>query len=42
MGETKRMCSDEALGFVVVGRAPVDDTGRPYPLLRMRQESPSG
>jgi len=32
----------EALGFVVVGRSPLDDTGRPYPLLRMRRELPSG
>jgi putative acetyltransferase len=26
----------EACGFVVVGRSPVDGTGRPFPLLHMR------
>jgi len=31
----------EALGFVVVGRSPLDDTGRPFPLLRMRREPQS-
>jgi putative acetyltransferase len=30
----------EALGFVVVGRSPVDGTGRPHPLLHMRREAP--
>jgi putative acetyltransferase len=28
----------EALGFIVTGRSPVDDTGRPYPVLHMRRE----
>jgi putative acetyltransferase len=28
----------EALGFAVVGRSPVDDMGRPFPLLHMRRE----
>ena len=27
----------EALGFVVVGRSPLDDEGRPFPLLHMRR-----
>jgi putative acetyltransferase len=27
----------EALGFTVVGRSPVDDEGRPFPLLHMRR-----
>ena len=27
----------EALGFVVVGRSPVDDDGRPFPVLHMRR-----
>lgn len=27
----------EALGFQVVGRSPVDDAGRPFPLLHMRR-----
>ena len=26
----------EAVGFVVVGRSPLDDAGRPFPLLHMR------
>jgi putative acetyltransferase len=30
----------EALGFVVVGRSPLDDEGRPFPLLHMRRERP--
>ena len=30
----------EALGFVVVGRSPLDDTGRPHPLLHLRREAP--
>ena len=30
----------EALGFAVVGRSPMDDTGRPYPILHMRREMP--
>jgi putative acetyltransferase len=30
----------EALGFVLVGRSPLDDTGRPHPLLRLRREAP--
>lgn len=25
------------MGFIVTGRSPVDDAGRPYPLLHMRQ-----
>ena len=28
----------EAVGFEVVGRSAVDDTGRPHPLLHMRRE----
>jgi putative acetyltransferase len=28
----------EALGFVVVGRSPLDETGRPHPLLHLRRE----
>jgi putative acetyltransferase len=27
----------EALGFVVAGRSPVDDAGRPFPLLHLRR-----
>ena len=27
----------EALGFVVVGRSPLDDGGRPFPILHMRR-----
>ena len=30
----------EALGFAVVGRSPVDDMRRPFPLLHMRREMP--
>jgi putative acetyltransferase len=30
----------EALGFVVVGRSPLDDSGRPHPLLHMCREAP--
>jgi len=30
----------EALGFVVVGRSPVDADGRPFPLLHMRRPAP--
>jgi putative acetyltransferase len=30
----------EALGFVLVGRSPLDDTGRPHPLLHLRREAP--
>jgi putative acetyltransferase len=30
----------EALGFAVVGRSPVDDMERPFPLLHMRREAP--
>ena len=26
----------EAMGFVVVGRSPLDSAGRPFPLLHMR------
>jgi putative acetyltransferase len=29
----------EALGFVVVGRSPLDDEGRPFPLLHMRRDA---
>jgi putative acetyltransferase len=29
----------EALGFVVVGRSPLDDTGRPHPVLHLRREA---
>jgi hypothetical protein len=32
----------EALGFVVIGRSPLDDTGRPYPILHMRRDAPGG
>jgi putative acetyltransferase len=32
----------EALGFVVVGRSPQDDGGRPFPLLHLRRAAPSG
>ena len=28
----------EALGFVVVGRSPLDETGRPHPLLHLRRD----
>ena len=31
----------EALGFVVVGRSPLDDGGRPFPVLHMRRRMPS-
>jgi putative acetyltransferase len=31
----------EALGFVVVGRSPLDDDGRPFPLLHMRRPTAS-
>ena len=31
----------EAVGFVVVGRSPVDDDGRPFPLLHMRRPAPA-
>jgi putative acetyltransferase len=31
----------EALGFAVVGRSALDDTGRPHPILHMRRETPS-
>ena len=31
----------QALGFVVVGRSPLDDGGRPFPLLHMRRPAPS-
>ena len=27
----------EAMGFTVAGRSPVDDAGRPFPILHMRQ-----
>ena len=27
----------EAVGFAVVGRSPLDDAGRPFPLLHMRR-----
>jgi putative acetyltransferase len=30
----------EALGFQVIGRSPLDDTGRPFPLLHMRRDAP--
>jgi putative acetyltransferase len=29
----------EALGFVVVGRSPLDETGRPHPLLHLRRQA---
>ena len=28
------------LGFVVVGRSPTDEEGRPYPILHMKREKP--
>jgi putative acetyltransferase len=31
----------EALGFVVVGRSPLDDGGRPFPILHMRRPTAS-
>jgi putative acetyltransferase len=31
----------EALGFNVVGRSPLDPTGRPYALLHMRRDGPA-
>lgn len=31
----------EALGFVVVGRSPLDDAGRPFPVLHMRRPATS-
>jgi putative acetyltransferase len=30
----------EALGFVAVGRSPLDDAGRPFPILHMRRDAP--
>ncbi len=30
----------EALGFVVVGRSPLDDEGRPFPLLHLHRPGP--
>jgi putative acetyltransferase len=30
----------ETLGFRVVGRSPLDGTGRPFPLLHMRRDAP--
>jgi putative acetyltransferase len=30
----------ETLGFVVVGRSPLDDGGRPFPILHMRRQRP--
>jgi putative acetyltransferase len=30
----------EAQGFAIVGRSPVDDQGRPFPILHMRRETP--
>jgi putative acetyltransferase len=29
----------EALGFVVIGRSPLDETGRPHPLLHLRRQA---
>lgn len=29
-----------AVGFVVMGRSPLDDTGRPHPILHLRREAP--
>jgi putative acetyltransferase len=29
-----------ALGFVVIGRSPIDDDGRPFPLLHLRRARP--
>ncbi|HET7599628.1 MAG TPA: acetyltransferase [Gemmatimonadales bacterium] len=31
----------EALGFVVVGRSAVDETGRPYPILHLSRAAPA-
>lgn len=30
----------EALGFVAVGRSPIDDMGRPFPILHLRRDRP--
>jgi putative acetyltransferase len=30
----------QELGFEVIGRSPLDDTGRPYPVLHLRRMSP--
>jgi putative acetyltransferase len=32
----------QALGFAVVGRSPVDDAGRPFPLLHLRRRADGG
>ncbi len=32
----------EAVGFAVVGRSPLDDAGRPFPLLHMRRRVGDG
>lgn len=32
----------EALGFRVVGRSPLDAGGRPFPILHMKRQTPSG
>jgi putative acetyltransferase len=32
----------EALGFAVVGRSPLDDAGRPFPILHMQRPTTSG
>ena len=32
----------EALGFVVIGRSPLDDGGRPFPVLHMRRPTAAG
>jgi putative acetyltransferase len=32
----------EACGFEVVGRSQVDDAGRPFPILHMRQQASAG
>lgn len=31
----------EKMGFAVVGRSPLDSTGRPFPLLHLRRPAPS-
>jgi putative acetyltransferase len=31
----------ETLGFTIIGRSPVDSTGRPYPLLHLRRPAPA-
>ena len=39
-GKTLKQTNQTPLGFVVVGRSPLDDEGRPFPLLHMRRDAP--